>query len=166
MAQTPAEFVDQRDAVDPPRGREPRASIRSELLAQAALETGWGQRMPRTADGSPSLNLFGIKAGEDWTGRGRRADTVEFSERRRDAAPHRVSRLRLHRGKRQRLRKSAEEFAALSARRLAAGADAQAYIAGIGQSGYATDPEYANKLNQILNSGTLQAALLPRTAAL
>jgi len=49
---------------------------------------------------------------------------------------------------------------------LAAGGDAQAYIDRIGKSGYATDPEYANKLNQILNGGTLQAALPTRTAAL
>ena len=33
---------------------------------------------------------------------------------------------------------------------VAAGSDAQAYIDGIGKSGYATDPDYANKLNQIL----------------
>ena len=49
------------------------------LLAQAALETGWGQRMPRTADGSPSLNMFGIKAGEEWSGARAVADTVEFN---------------------------------------------------------------------------------------
>ena len=49
---------------------------------------------------------------------------------------------------------------------VATGGDAQAYIDGIGKSGYATDPGYANKLNQILNSGTLHAALIPRNAAL
>jgi flagellum-specific peptidoglycan hydrolase FlgJ len=49
---------------------------------------------------------------------------------------------------------------------MAAGGDVQAYIQSIGKSGYATDPEYVNKLNQILNSGALQAALTPRTAAL
>ena len=37
------------------------------MLAQAALETGWGQRMPRTADGNSSLNLFGVKAGRSGT---------------------------------------------------------------------------------------------------
>ena len=49
------------------------------LLAQAALETGWGQRMPRTADGRPSLNIFGIKAGEEWNGARAVAETVEFN---------------------------------------------------------------------------------------
>ncbi|HEX4242965.1 MAG TPA: glucosaminidase domain-containing protein, partial [Steroidobacteraceae bacterium] len=46
------------------------------------------------------------------------------------------------------------------------GNDAQAYVASMARSGYATDPDYGNKLNQVLNSGTLQAALIPRTAAL
>jgi flagellum-specific peptidoglycan hydrolase FlgJ len=36
----------------------------------------------------------------------------------------------------------------------------------MGKSGYATDPEYANKLNQILHSDTLQAAMAARVAAL
>ena len=49
------------------------------MLAQAALETGWGQRMPRTADGNSSLNLFGVKAGSDWSGARAVADTVEIS---------------------------------------------------------------------------------------
>jgi len=49
---------------------------------------------------------------------------------------------------------------------VAAGGNVQAYIHSIAKSGYATDPEYGNKLNQIVNSGPLQAALLPRTAAL
>jgi flagellar protein FlgJ len=42
---------------------------------------------------------------------------------------------------------------------IAAGGNAQAYVNSIGQSGYATDPEYANKLNDILNGSTLRMAL-------
>ena len=49
---------------------------------------------------------------------------------------------------------------------MAAGNDPQAYIDSIGRSGYATDPQYANKLNEILNGGALRAALNSRTAAL
>ena len=49
------------------------------LLAQAALETGWGRRMARTPNGAPSLNLFGIKADEHWGGARATANTVEFS---------------------------------------------------------------------------------------
>ena len=135
------------------------------MLAQAALETGWGQRMPRTADGSLSLNIFGIKAGEEWKGARATADTVEFNNG--VATPRRTA-FRAYGS----IEESVGDFAHLLKNSpryrdaIAAGDDAQAYIHGIGKSGYATDPDYANKLNQILNSGALQSALSPRTAAL
>src|SRR5258708_1117660 len=49
------------------------------MLAQAALETGWGQRMPRNADGSLSHNMFGIKAGDECNGARATADTMEIT---------------------------------------------------------------------------------------
>jgi len=135
------------------------------LLAQAALETGWGQRMPRTADGSPSLNMFGIKAGEDWRGARAVADTVEFSD---GVASQRRTAFRAYGS----IEESVSDFANLLSNSpryrdaIAAGGSAQAYIQGIAKSGYATDPEYGNKLNQILNSSTLRAALKTRVATL
>ena len=163
LAENPAQFVDRvmpsirRAAAT--LGVDPRG-----LLAQAALETGWGQRMPRAADGSLSLNLFGIKAGEDWTGARATADSVEFSN---GVATARRSTFRAYGS----IEDSVSDFANLLKNSpryrdaVAAGDDAQAYVDGIGKSGYATDPEYANKLNQILNSGALHAALRSRSAA-
>jgi len=135
------------------------------LLAQAALETGWGQRMPRTADGSPSLNMFGIKAGEEWRGARAVADTVEFSG---GVASQRRTTFRAYGS----IEESVSDFANLLSTSpryrdaIAAGGTAQAYIQSIAESGYATDPEYGNKLNQILNRSTLRAALKTRLAAL
>jgi peptidoglycan hydrolase FlgJ len=135
------------------------------LLAQAALETGWGQRMPRNADGSSSLNLFGIKAGEGWTGPKTTADSMEVIDG--VATPRRAA-FRSYGSVEQ----SVNDFASLlkSSPRyreaIAAGQDANGYIEGIGKSGYATDPDYANKLKQILEGDTLQGALSPRVAAL
>jgi flagellar protein FlgJ len=135
------------------------------LLAQAALETGWGQRMPRNADGSSSLNLFGIKAGEGWTGPKTTADSMEVIDG--VATPRRAA-FRSYGSVEQ----SVNDFASLlkSSPRyreaIAAGQDAYGYIEGIGKSGYATDPDYANKLKQILEGDTLQGALSPRVAAL
>jgi flagellar protein FlgJ len=135
------------------------------ILAQAALETGWGQRMARTADGALSLNMFGIKAGDEWKGARATADTVEFSN---GVATQKRTSFRAYGS----IEESVNDFANLLKNSpryreaVAAGNDAQAYIGSIGNSGYATDPEYANKLNQILNSGTLRAALSPRIAAL
>jgi len=135
------------------------------LLAQAALETGWGQRMPRTADGSPSLNMFGIKAGEEWSGARATADTLEFNG---GVATQRRTAFRAYGS----IEESVSDFANLLSsspryrEAIAAGGNAQAYIQSIAKSGYATDPDYGNKLNQILNSSTLRTALNVRVAAL
>jgi peptidoglycan hydrolase FlgJ len=135
------------------------------LLAQAALETGWGRRMAHTADGSPSLNLFGIKAGESWNGSRAVADTVEFNG---GVATQRRTAFRAYGS----IEESVNDFANLLSNSpryrdaVAAGNDAQAYIHSIARSGYASDPEYGNKLNKILNSDTLRSALGVRVAAL
>jgi flagellar protein FlgJ len=135
------------------------------MLAQAALETGWGQRMPRTADGNSSLNLFGVKAGGDWNGARAVADTVEISG---GVAKQTRTAFRAYGS----IAESVGDFARLltSSPRyreaLAVGGSARAYVESIAKAGYATDPEYANKLNEVLNSGTLQAALGARLAKL
>jgi peptidoglycan hydrolase FlgJ len=135
------------------------------MLAQAALETGWGRRMPRNADGSSSLNLFGIKAGEEWGGARAVADTVEVSG---GVATQRRTAFRAYGS----ITESVNDFANLLAsspryrEAVAAGGSAQAYIQHIARSGYATDPDYGNKLNQVLNSGALRAALTARLAKL
>jgi peptidoglycan hydrolase FlgJ len=161
---TPADFVNRM--LPPIRraagalGIDPKV-----MLAQAALETGWGQRMPRNADGTSSHNMFGIKAGEEWTGGRAIADSMEVANG--VATPRRTA-FRAYGS----IEDSVADFAHLLKNSpryrdaVAAGGDAQAYIAGIGKSGYATDPEYANKLNQILKSDTLQSALPTRVAAL
>ena len=164
IAHSPAEFVNQVM----PSIRRAAASLGvdpSGMLAQAALETGWGQRMPRNADGSPSHNLFGIKAGEEWTGPKATADTIEVVNG--VASPRRAS-FRAYGS----VEESVNDFANLLKNSpryrdvIAAGRDANAYVAGMGKSGYATDPEYGNKLNQILRSDTLASALSARIAAL
>jgi peptidoglycan hydrolase FlgJ len=162
--QTPAEFVHR---MLPPIRRAASALGVDPMgiLAQAALETGWGQRMPRNADGSWSHNMFGIKAGDEWTGARASADTVEVTNG--VATPRRTS-FRAYGS----IEESVNDFASLLKNSpryrdvIAAGGNVGAYVAGMGKSGYATDPEYANKLNQILRSDTLQSALAARIAAL
>ncbi len=128
------------------------------MLAQAVLETGWGKRMARTADGSPSLNMFGIKADGNWGGARATANTVEFSG---GVAVQRRAAFRAYGS----IEDSVHDFANLlqSSPRyhstVASGGSAQSYVASLQSSGYATDPDYANKLNEILNSGTFRAAL-------
>ncbi len=164
IAHSPAEFVNR---IMPSIQRAASALGVNPLgmLAQAALETGWGQRMPRNADGSSSHNLFGIKAGDGWTGARAAADSMEVID---GVATPRRSTFRAYGS----IEESVNDFANLlkSSPRyrdvLAAGGNPGGYVAGMGKSGYATDPDYANKLNQILGSDTLQWALGARVAAL
>jgi flagellar protein FlgJ len=157
MTQSVGEFVDQvlpsiRTAAQA-LGLNPLV-----LLAQAALETGWGKRMARTADGNPSLNLFGIKADDTWVGPRAAANTVEYAG---GVATQRQAAFRAYGS----IEESVNDFANLLKNSpryrhaAAAGPDAQAYVDGIGRSGYATDPEYAGKLNDILHGSTLRAAV-------
>jgi peptidoglycan hydrolase FlgJ len=164
IAHSPAEFVSrvmpsiQRAAVA--LGVDPAA-----MLAQAALETGWGQRMPRAADGSSSHNMFGIKAGSEWTGARATADSMEVING--VATPRRTA-FRAYAS----VEESINDFANLLKNSprykdvIADGGNAGAYTAAMGNSGYATDPDYGNKLNQILGSDTLQSALAARVAKL
>jgi flagellar protein FlgJ len=164
IAATPAEFINRMM----PSIKTAAGSLGVNplgLMAQAALETGWGRRMPRNADGSPSYNMFGIKAGEGWTGPKAIADSMEVTNG--VAAPKRTA-FRSYGS----IEESVNDFAALLKNSprykdaLAAGANASAYVARIGSSGYATDPDYGNKLNEILHGDELQSALTPRLAKL
>jgi flagellar protein FlgJ len=129
------------------------------MLAQAALETGWGKRMPHTADGAPSLNMFGIKADGGWAGARANASTVEFNG---GIAVQRHVSFRAYGS----VEDSVSDFANLLQtgpryrQALAGGSNTQAYIKAIGDSGYATDPGYANKLNEMVNSSVFRTALI------
>jgi peptidoglycan hydrolase FlgJ len=164
IAQTPADFVNRMM----PSIRRAATALGVDphgMLAQAALETGWGQRMPRNSDGSPSNNLFGIKAGDEWPGPKATADTMEVVN---GVAVQRRTNFRAY----GTVEESVNDFANLlkSSPRyrdvIASGGNAAGYVQSMGKSGYATDPDYGNKLNQILRSDALQSAVSPRVAAL
>ena len=48
------------------------------ILAQAALESGWGQRQIRKENGEPSFNIFGVKATSSWKGPTTEITTTEY----------------------------------------------------------------------------------------
>lgn len=127
-----------------------KLNVRPEvLLAQSALETGWGKAMPQRADGSNSHNLFGIKANKNWQGDRVNKPTLEFEN-----------------GLMQRKRASfrsydsyAESFADYAdfikgnpryGKALQQASDPTAYVEALQQAGYATDPDYAKKIGSIL----------------
>lgn len=121
------------------------------LLAQAALETGWGRHQPRATDGSVSHNLFGIKANAGWQGERAVAATTEY------VAGKAVTMVESFRGYAS-YAESFLDFARLLrgspryASALAATADSGAYAQKLQQAGYATDPRYAEKLVRIIEA--------------
>ena len=127
------------------------------LLAQAALESGWGAHTPRRADGTPSHNLFGIKAGAGWDGAVAGASTLEY---RGGALVRERADFRAYDGHAQ----GFDDYARLigSARYAdahGAGTDARAYLQALQRAGYATDPAYADKVMSILNGPAFAARL-------
>lgn len=118
------------------------------IIAQAALESGWGQRQIMTAEGTPSHNLFGIKAGKNWRGKVTNIVTTEYI----DGKPVKM---------REDFRVYHSYFAAVTdyvnlltqskryANVAAANTPEQAALA-LQHAGYATDPNYAQKLIQLI----------------
>lgn len=119
------------------------------ILGQAALESGWGKHEIKGANGAPSHNLFGIKAGSNWKGRTVDVTTTEYV----DGRPRKVvDRFRAYDS-------YADAFAdwvrligdnpryakVLEAK------DAKQFAQSLERAGYATDPLYAEKLTQVIN---------------
>ncbi len=119
------------------------------MLGQAALESGWGKREIKNADGSASHNLFGIKAGPGWTGKVATAVTTEFVN---GVAHTRVEKFRAY----DSYADSFKDYAKLLSNNpryekvLASAKDPTAFARGLQRAGYATDPMYAAKLTRII----------------
>lgn len=154
-AMTPRSFVDKLwpHAVDAAAelGVSPHV-----LLAQAALETGWGKHVLKAADGTASHNLFNIKAGSRWDGRTVAKEVTEYV----NGKPFKsVETFRAY-------DTPAEAFAdyasLLSTNPRYTGAlnqDAEGFISGLRQGGFATDPGYGDKLRRIIGSAALRQGL-------
>lgn len=128
------------------------------LLAHAALESAWGKREIRDAQGNNSYNLFGIKAGKGWEGAVVEAQTTEYVN---GVAQKKVEPFRAYASYAEAFRdyasllKNSPRYAPLFDQAL----DASSFARGLQQAGYATDPMYADKLTRVINSGTLRQAL-------
>jgi flagellar protein FlgJ len=115
------------------------------LIAQAALETGWGRNLPADALGRSSANLFGVKAGASWHGASVQATTTEYEQgtpSTTQAAFRSYGDAAQSVGDYVSLLRTSPRYA--SAR--GAGSDVQAFATGLQRGGYATDPDYVNKL--------------------
>ena len=120
------------------------------LLAQAALESGWGKAMVRTADGRESHNLFGIKADRSWEGRSIAMQTLEFED---GLAVKRRAAFRSYDSYADSFRDYVGFLKANPryAKALENADNPQRFIASLQKAGYASDPNYARKIMSIYN---------------
>lgn len=124
------------------------------LLAQAALETGWGKAVIRHPDGTSSHNLFNIKADERWQGERVAKQTLEY---RQGIAAKELAQFRSY----DSLDASFNDYADFLtsspryAEVLKQGRDAEQYVEALQEAGYATDPAYAEKIKRIMGGDPL-----------
>ncbi len=133
------------------------------LLAQAALETGWGARITSLGDRN-SHNLFNIKADKRWQGS---SITVPTLEVRQGTAVKEFAAFRAYQTPQQSF-DDYVDFISNSPRYEPAvqAKNSEEYIQALGDAGYATDPDYSEKILSIMKSENMQSAVAECTAEL
>lgn len=124
------------------------------MIGQAGHETGWGKFEIKVKGGQPSYNLFGIKAGANWSGKVAEVTTTEYVD---GVAQKQVAKFRAYGSYEEAFRDYARlisESPRYEKVRTAA-RSVQGFASGLQKAGYATDPEYASKLSRAINT-TLQ----------
>lgn len=120
------------------------------LLAQAALETGWGQAVIKNGQGESSFNLFNIKADKSWQGKQAKTLTLEFDG---GVAKKEMAGFRSYPS----FKASFDDYVSFIksnprySEALKKAANPVYYIQELQQAGYATDPKYAEKILNIYN---------------
>ena len=128
------------------------------LIAQAALETGWGKAVTRHDDGSSSYNLFNIKADRRWDGPSVTKQTLEY---RNGIAGREQAQFRAY----DSFADSFNDYVDFITRQpryqqaLQHGGDAATFADELQRAGYATDPAYARKIKRIMDGPFMQSAL-------
>ena len=128
------------------------------IVAQAALETGWGEHVMPGRNGQSSLNLFGIKAGSGWQGQAVSRRTLEFEAG--VPVPQRAE-FRAY----DNLGQAFEDYTRFLADNprytnvRGHGEDTAGFAKALQGSGYATDPDYADKITRILESPTMRSVM-------
>ena len=128
------------------------------LVAQSALETGWGQKPILTADGENSHNLFGIKADRRWNGQATSVGTLEYRE---GIAKKEQANFRVYGSIKESLQDYVQ-FLKQSPRyqqALESASDPSSFAHSLMDSGYATDPKYAEKIMGIFDGKLLNRVI-------
>ncbi|RRS05951.1 flagellar assembly peptidoglycan hydrolase FlgJ [Aquabacterium soli] len=121
------------------------------ILGQAALESGWGRKEPKMADGTSSHNLFGIKATSSWTGKVAEVTTTEYIG---GVARKVTAKFRAYDSYEDSFKDHARLLSQSPryAQTVAQADTAKGFAQGLQKAGYATDPAYADKLTKVINT--------------
>ena len=128
------------------------------LIAQAALETGWGNHTQKLPNGQSSYNLFNIKADQRWNGPKLHVNTLEYAN---GVASKEKAAFRVY----QNYAQSFDDYVNLIKNSpryedaLKSAENPEAYAQELQQAGYATDPEYADKVVNIMQRNVVSAPL-------
>lgn len=125
------------------------------LIAQAALETGWGKAVTRHPDGASSFNLFNIKADKRWDGDSVTKSTLEYAD---GIAKHEKATFRSYDSYADSFTDYVD-FLRTNSRYVDAidnQGDDTLFIKDLHKAGYATDPDYADKILNIFNRDLIQ----------
>ena len=128
------------------------------LIAQAALETGWGRYVMRPEQGTSSKNLFGIKTSKDWQGSTTNINSVELVS---GTLQKQSSEFRTYDSYDESFSDYADFISNKSRyqKAVSVAEKPENYVNELQTAGYATDPDYAKKINDIFNSKTLNNAV-------
>lgn len=124
------------------------------MVAQAALETGWGRHMIRGEQGEPSFNLFGIKADSRWQGDAVSITTTEY----REGLPMKEqASFRAYTDYESSFRDYVSFLESNPRYRevLSVADQPEVFAEKLQEAGYATDPNYGSKIRQIMNRDSL-----------
>ncbi|TAK96295.1 MAG: flagellar assembly peptidoglycan hydrolase FlgJ [Aquabacterium sp.] len=123
----------------------------SNILGQAALESGWGKHEIRMKDGTPSHNLFGIKATSNWTGKVAEVTTTEYIG---GVARKVTAKFRAYDSYEEAFKDHAKLLSQSPrySQTVAQADTAKGFAKGLQKAGYATDPAYADKLTKVINT--------------
>jgi len=150
--QQPKDFV--TALINPAKAVEKKLGVPFEvIIAQSALETGWGQKIIKDGAGTSSNNLFNIKADSRWSGDKVNKETLEFEQ---GSMIKKSASFRVY----ESLQESTNDYINFLSSNdrysdaLKSAGNVEQFLQGLQSAGYATDPNYANKILATLRTVT------------
>jgi flagellar protein FlgJ len=128
------------------------------MIAQAALETGWGKHVIPKQDGGSSFNLFNIKADRSWQGEHAKKMTLEFEQ---GLPVKKQANFRAY----DSIKESINDYVDFLqsnprySKALNNVDKPEQYLDDLQKAGYATDPNYAQKIKNVLQRGEFKQML-------